>query len=74
MAGSISTATLAALERNFRAGLPALTGREKLLGQLWSLSRQPVVARALSLVPFRLQRALKRRLSSRPMHDIVRGE
>jgi glycosyltransferase involved in cell wall biosynthesis len=73
-AGSLGADTLAALEPNFHAGLPQLTGRERLLGQLWALSRRPAVAKALSLVPFRLQRALKRRLSPRPMHDIVRGE
>jgi hypothetical protein len=45
-----------------------------MLGRIWRLSRSPLAAKLVALVPFRLQQALKRRLSSRPMHDIVRGE
>ena len=72
--GRISATLAASLADNYRAASPALSRRERLLGRLWRVSRSPVVAGIVSLVPFRLKRAIKRRLSSRPMHDIVRGE
>jgi GT2 family glycosyltransferase/glycosyltransferase involved in cell wall biosynthesis len=74
IAGEVDAVLINDLRGNLHAGLPELTRRERILGRIWSLSRSPLVAKAISLVPFSLQRALKRRLSSRPMHDIVRGE
>jgi hypothetical protein len=65
---------LNAITGNLHAGVPQLTARERLLERLWRVSRSPLASRVIGLVPFRLQRALKRRLSARPMHDIVRGE
>jgi hypothetical protein len=40
----------------------------------WHLSRTPLVAKCVALVPFRLKQSFKRRLSARPMHDIVYKE
>jgi GT2 family glycosyltransferase/glycosyltransferase involved in cell wall biosynthesis len=72
--GEVSEDTLAGLAGHYHAGLPRLTAAERALGRIWRMSRSPLAAKLVSLVPFRLQQALKRRLSSRPMHDIVRGE
>ncbi|MEP1471513.1 MAG: glycosyltransferase [Halieaceae bacterium] len=70
--GALTALSLQSLAGNYHVGVPQLTTREKILGKIWQISRQPVVAKAVSLVPFRLQQAIKRRLSRRPMHDIVR--
>ncbi len=72
--GQLSSGLVSSLAENLHAGLPQLTARERLLGRLWQASRSPLAAKLVGLVPFRVQRALKRRLSARPMHDIVRGE
>jgi glycosyltransferase involved in cell wall biosynthesis len=61
------------LEENHRVSLPALSRSERVLAWIWRFSRTAFVARIIALVPFRLQRAFKRRLSRRPMHDIVRN-
>ncbi len=74
LSGELSPGLLTDLAGNLHDGLPQLTGRERVLERLWRASRTPLVARLIGLVPFRVQRALKRRLSARPMHDIVRGE
>jgi GT2 family glycosyltransferase/glycosyltransferase involved in cell wall biosynthesis len=71
--GECSEATLTGLAANLTSGRPQLSRRERLLGRLWRLSRTPLAARLISVVPFRMQRALKRRLSSKPMHDILGG-
>ena len=63
---------MAGLAGHYRAGRPQLTRSERLLAAIWRLSRSPLVARLISLIPFRVQQAIKRRLSSRPMHEIVR--
>lgn len=63
---------IASLVGNLHAGVPHLSRSERLLGRIWRLSRRPLVARVVSWVPFRVQQAIKRRLSARPMHDIVR--
>ena len=63
--------TLESLATNLTAGRPELSRSERMLGRLWRLSRTPVAARLISVIPFRMQRAIKRRFSSRPMHDIV---
>ena len=70
--GALTAPALESLAANYHVGVPQLTTREKFLGKIWQFSRRPVVAKAVSLVPFRLQQAIKRRLSQRPMHDIVR--
>jgi GT2 family glycosyltransferase/glycosyltransferase involved in cell wall biosynthesis len=69
--GECSDATLAGLAANLASGRPQLSRSERLLGSLWRLSRSPLAARLISVIPFRMQRAIKRRLSSRPMHDIL---
>ena len=74
VAGELGAARLQSLAGNLHAGVATLNLREKLLGRIWRVSRSPLVAKMISVVPFRLQRAIKRRLSARPMHDIVRGE
>jgi GT2 family glycosyltransferase/glycosyltransferase involved in cell wall biosynthesis len=71
-AGELRDATLAGLANHYQGLSETLTGSEKLLGRIWRLTRRPLVAKLISVIPFRMQRALKRRLSSRPMHDIVR--
>jgi hypothetical protein len=70
--GALSARALASLSGNYHVGVPQLTGSEKILSRIWRISRRPVVAKVVSLVPFRMQQAIKRRLSRRPMHDIVR--
>jgi GT2 family glycosyltransferase/glycosyltransferase involved in cell wall biosynthesis len=70
--GAFNARALASLSGNYHVGVPQLTGSEKILGRIWRISRRPVVAKMVSLVPFRMQQAIKRRLSRRPMHDIVR--
>ena len=72
--GALGEEVLASLAGHYHAGRPELSRRERLLGRIWSLSRSPVVAKMISIVPFSVQRAIKRRLSSRPMHDIVREQ
>jgi hypothetical protein len=70
--GELSPELRNAIVKNYSVGLPALSRAERILAWVWQLSRTVLVAKLISLVPFRTQRALKRRLSSRPMHDIVR--
>ena len=70
--GELSSRMLKSLKGNYHSGVPELTGSERILSRIWQISRQPVVAKVVSLVPFRMQQAIKRRLSRRPMHDIVR--
>jgi GT2 family glycosyltransferase/glycosyltransferase involved in cell wall biosynthesis len=70
--GAFAPGRIAALAGNLHAGTPRLSRSERLLGLIWRISRHPLVARLVSWVPFRVQQAIKRRLSARPMHDIVR--
>lgn len=50
----------------------ALQGRkEKLLAILWKLSKHPTLAWCVKLVPYRLQRYVKRFLSRRAIHEII---
>ena len=72
--GELSKETLLQLADNYHAGIAQLSRKERLLGFLWAIARHPAIAKLLALVPFETQRAIKRRLSRRPMHDIVRGE
>lgn len=45
--------------------------KEKLLSILWRLSRHPALAWGVKLVPYRLQRYVKRMLSRRAIHEII---
>ncbi len=54
-----------------KGGVQKLSVREKLLFVLIRLRELPGVHRILRLVPFELQRKIKRRFSHRPIHDIV---
>lgn len=45
--------------------------KEKLLAILWKLSRHPALAWGVKLIPYRLQRYVKRRLSRRAIHEII---
>ena len=47
------------------------TRSEAVLSLIWSLRNRPVFGKVFRLIPFNLQRKLKRVLSSKPMHDIV---
>jgi len=71
--GALSAEMRRSIEENYSVSLPVLSRSERLLAWIWRLSRTTFVARIIALVPFRLQRALKRRLSRKPMHDIVRN-
>jgi hypothetical protein len=72
--GRLTAATLDSLANNYRLLRAGLSRSERLLRGIWRVSRSPLVARCVALVPFRLKQAFKRRLSSRPMHDIVYKE
>jgi glycosyltransferase involved in cell wall biosynthesis len=72
--GELGAATLDSLAGNYYLQRSGLSTSEKLLRGIWRLSRTPLVAGCVALIPFRLKQGLKRRLSSRPMHDIVHKE
>jgi glycosyltransferase involved in cell wall biosynthesis len=72
--GELAAATLAGLDNNYYLQPSGLSNSEKLLRGIWRLSRTPLVASCVALIPFRLKQSFKRRLSSRPMHDIVHKE
>ena len=72
--GQLTAETLDSLANNYRLLRSELSRSERLLRGIWRVSRSPLVARCVALVPFRLKQAFKRRLSSRPMHDIVHKE
>jgi hypothetical protein len=71
-AGELSPELRGSLVENYSVSLPALSRSERVLAWIWRLSRTAFVSRIIALIPFRLQRAFKRRLSRKPMHDIVR--
>ncbi|MFK8046795.1 MAG: glycosyltransferase [Halioglobus sp.] len=71
--GELTLDTMKRLENNYHAHTQALTRSERILAVLWKISRSRLIARLVSLVPFRVQKAIKRRFSSKPMHDIVGG-
>ncbi len=73
-AGHLDGDILDSLVDNLHTGRPELSGRERMLETIWNLSRRPLASKIVSLVPFRVQRAIKRRFSSRPMHEIVSGK
>ncbi|MEM6579953.1 MAG: glycosyltransferase [Pseudomonadota bacterium] len=72
--GALRLETLDSLADNYHLSREGLSPSERLLRRIWRLSRSPLVAKCVALVPFRLKQSLKRRLSSRPMHDIVYKE
>jgi hypothetical protein len=72
--GSLERATLESLADNYQLVRAGLSRSERLLRGIWRLSRTPLVAKCVALVPFRLKQSFKRRLSARPMHDIVYKE
>lgn len=62
----------ALLERVSLSGVsPLLTRREKLLLLLWQVRQWPGVRGFVRLVPYSWQQKLKRRLSRRPIHDVL---
>jgi GT2 family glycosyltransferase len=69
--GEISAELMGSLGRNLYADSLELSRSERVLNGIWRLTRKPVVAKLVSVVPFRMQRSIKRFLSHRPMHDIV---
>ena len=70
----LPAALLDGLVVNYRASRTGLSRAERLLRRIWQVSRSTLVARCVALVPFGLKQSFKRRLSSRPMHDIVHKE
>ncbi len=54
-----------------RAGNLALSRRERLLRLLLYLRQNIIISWLLRLVPFEIQRRIKRRLSSRPAHELL---
>ncbi len=70
----LSDAVLDGLVDNYRISRAGLSRSERLLRQIWRVSRTPLVSRCVALIPFGLKQSFKRRLSSRPMHDIVHKE
>ena len=49
-----------------------LSRKERLLQYLWKIRNQPLIGRLSRLIPFRIQRAIKRFLSRRPIHEIIK--
>lgn len=72
--GTLQHETLDSLADNYHLSRQDLSRSERLLRGIWRLSRSPLVAKCVALVPFRIKQSVKRRLSSRPMHDIVYKE
>lgn len=71
--GELKLETMAQLENNYHAHTDALTRSERILAVLWRISRSRLVSGFVALIPFRVQQAIKRRFSSKPMHDIMGG-
>ncbi|MCB1844128.1 MAG: hypothetical protein KDI09_14285, partial [Halioglobus sp.] len=59
------------LDRNLFANCLKLSRSERVLKRIWHFSLRPFGSRMLAMVPFRVQRTIKRSLSHRPLHDIV---
>jgi glycosyltransferase involved in cell wall biosynthesis len=55
-------------------GEQKLSSREKLLAVLIRLRELPGVHHLLRIIPFEVQRNIKRKFSHRPIHDIVNGQ
>lgn len=48
-----------------------VSSREKLLRILWHLRELPILRRMQKIIPFEIQRFIKRWLSPRPIHDVL---
>jgi GT2 family glycosyltransferase len=70
--GELSRQNLDSLKKNLCANAPELSHSERALDSIWHFTRLPGVSTLVSMIPFRIQRWIKRLLSHRPMHDIVR--
>ena len=70
-APQLETALLLSLDRNLFANCQKLSRSERILKRIWHFSLRPFGSRVLAMVPFRVQRTVKRSLSHRPLHDIV---
>ncbi|MCP5207408.1 MAG: glycosyltransferase [Hahellaceae bacterium] len=46
--------------------------RELVLRRLWRMREHAIFGKIASLIPFKIQRYIKRRLSSKPIHEVVR--
>ena len=68
---SLDRDLLVDLASNLYGGELTLSRSEQILKRIWRFSRRPMGAMIIAAVPFKLQRSIKRRLSHRPMHDIV---
>lgn len=64
-------ALLRNLDRNLFAQSQKLSRSELLLKRIWHFSLRPFGSRLFSMVPFKVQRTIKRSLSQRPLHDLV---
>lgn len=69
--GQLQESTLASITGNYYLSKQQLSFSERVLKRIWRMSRSPMVAAVVAKVPFGLKQAFKRRLSRRPMHDIV---
>lgn len=49
-----------------------LSRKEQLLQYLWKFRNMPIVSSFARFIPFRLQRAIKRLLSRKPIHEIIK--
>jgi hypothetical protein len=49
-----------------------LSRKEQLLQYLWKVRNMPFVSSLARFIPFKLQRAIKRLLSRKPMHEIIK--
>ncbi|MEH8199725.1 glycosyltransferase [Aeromonas allosaccharophila] len=49
-----------------------LSRKEQLLQYLWKVRNMPIVSSLARFIPFRLQRAIKRLLSRKPIHEIIK--
>ncbi len=67
----LESALLYSLDRNLFANCQKLSRSERILKHIWHFSLKPYGSRMLAVVPFRVQRTIKRSLSHRPLHDIV---
>lgn len=50
---------------------PRLNQKERLLRRLWLVSQHPLGARLARVVPYRIQRKIKRLLSRKPLHHLM---
>lgn len=69
--GGLRGELLTSLAQNLYGAEMNLSRAERILKRIWRFSRRPLGAMLISMVPFKLQRTIKRSLSHRPMHDIV---